>query len=355
MSKNTKWISEANLLKNVRKSELDVESKLKLTILLVIVHFGVLTGLINAVFDLLMSDNIIKIVFSMIFVFININLRTIILSGENIDHNGFILVVMNLFSLIIHWVFTSLYFYEVSIHFVYVIIITIIIANSKLKRYMFSLCFFVFIIMIYIDILNPIRHGVNTVEYINVVFGTLIVGIMISLIVSQYQKQLKMIRIKLYDHTIKDPLTDVYNVRQLNIELNKYIGLWKSKREIFSLAIIDLDDFKAINDNYGHRKGDELLVDFAEFIKLNIRPEDIMFRYGGDEFIVLFPNIDSNKSREIMESFAEELVANIKVSFSVGLSDSSELVSTDECDDIIKHADAKLYKAKLLGKNQLVN
>ena len=156
-----------------------------------------------------------------------------------------------------------------------------------------------------------------------------------------------------------DKLTGVYNKEHFN---NKIVNILSTKEHIekdFSISFIDLDDFKSINDNYGHVIGDYALRDFAAFIKENLEDTEMIFRFGGDEFIVIFVdktvsqayiNMESLRKKLDKTSFKyEDVPGDIKLSMSSGITYIGEDESMEE---ILDRADKCLYKFKKLGKNK---
>ncbi|MBN2618059.1 MAG: diguanylate cyclase [Spirochaetales bacterium] len=157
----------------------------------------------------------------------------------------------------------------------------------------------------------------------------------------------------------KDPLTGLFNRRRLDELLNKEIT--KSQRHNLSLSIlmIDIDFFKKINDSYGHDIGDVVLVEVSNKICASCREEDIISRFGGEEFIVALPNTDCYSAMECAQRIKESIeVLNIspipyKVTVSIGVSNLNNI--TDSQQSLIKRADIALYKAKKLGRNRVEN
>ena len=138
-----------------------------------------------------------------------------------------------------------------------------------------------------------------------------------------------------------DPLTGVFNRFYLENEFEKIFYFYYHK----SIAMLDIDYFKKINDTYGHQKGDKILKHFANLIKNNIRKTDIVIRYGGEEFLVFFPNTKKEEAYmvlyKIKNILAKESVDNIKYTFSAGIADEGDTLS-----EMIRLADKRLYKAK---------
>ena len=124
--------------------------------------------------------------------------------------------------------------------------------------------------------------------------------------------------------------------------------------------MIDIDDFKSINDTFGHQKGDEVLKILGKTIKENIRKSDIPIRYGGEEILIFFPNTSKEKAYYTLNRI-KKLFSNIdfgigrKVTFSGGIASTPEdLKDWKNVDELVEIADERLYKAKREGKNKIL-
>ncbi|MBN1191558.1 MAG: diguanylate cyclase [Dehalococcoidales bacterium] len=152
-----------------------------------------------------------------------------------------------------------------------------------------------------------------------------------------------------------DSLTGLLNRRSLDELLPSEIGRHSRYGGVFSLIILDLDSLKALNDNYGHLAGDELLRQIGIIIKNTIREADQAFRYGGDEFAILLPHTDLDSALRVAErirqkTFAQIEIGSIPISVSLGIACwPSDGVSPN---DLLAAADAALYKAKRSGGNR---
>ena len=156
-----------------------------------------------------------------------------------------------------------------------------------------------------------------------------------------------------------DELTKIYNRRLLYDLLDRYLKEMERTNSVFSLALLDLDYFKDINDSYGHLTGDKVLVAFADFLKRNLRGSDIVFRYGGEEFVILLPRTNSEETIDVINRILEQFKAiefneqgrSFNVSFSAGV----YMVSNPEegSQDILKMADHSLYEAKANGRSRV--
>jgi len=171
-------------------------------------------------------------------------------------------------------------------------------------------------------------------------------------------KELEQANIKLRELSITDGLTKIYNYRFFQEALDMEFKRSKRYSQTLSCIILDIDDFKKINDIHGHRAGDFILVELVSLIKKNIRETDIFARYGGEEFVILLPDSDlkssvkvGGKIRALVESknFSWEK-AILKITISLGISsiESGEIKSKEA---LLEWADKNLLKAKKKGKN----
>jgi diguanylate cyclase (GGDEF)-like protein len=159
--------------------------------------------------------------------------------------------------------------------------------------------------------------------------------------------------------SITDGLTGLYNRRFFNKQLNIEIARTKRTGEPFCLMLIDLDNFKSINDNLGHSKGDEFLVKICHLISLKIRPTDFACRYGGDEFAALLPETSlldgimiAQRWHELIEGVALQM--QVKVSSSIGI-DEFDAACAINAEEFLNKVDQELYSAKRTGKNKVVH
>ncbi len=151
-----------------------------------------------------------------------------------------------------------------------------------------------------------------------------------------------------------DYLTGAYNRRFFFEEIQKEINRSQRYKHPFTLAYIDLDDFKVINDRYGHRIGDRLLVMIVHRARSILRKSDLLARLGGDEFILLLPETGRTAAQNAVEKIQIALIDEMRrsgwdVTLSIGvLTCSNVQISSDE---LIKKADSLMYSVKNIGKN----
>ena len=160
--------------------------------------------------------------------------------------------------------------------------------------------------------------------------------------IKKQNKELKDIKLE----SNKDPLTRLYNRKILYNYIEK---VWIKKNSLFTLIFIDLDNFKPINDNFGHEEGDKVLKKVANILKDNFREDDFIIRFGGDEFIILLglKNKDISRIRKKINFLRKKLEKKLRkynLSFSYGIAvypqDGKELSA------LLEKADMEMYKEK---------
>lgn len=160
--------------------------------------------------------------------------------------------------------------------------------------------------------------------------------------------------------SVLDGLTGLYNRRQFEIGLEQEHNRTKRHPSDFSLAILDIDFFKKVNDTYGHQYGDYVLKTVADLMKQAFRKTDLLYRYGGEELIMIMPetNIEGavipvQRLRRMVEEYPFEYNGvKASVTVSIGLTMNYQTFATSA--DILKSADDALYKAKESGRNRVV-
>ena len=129
------------------------------------------------------------------------------------------------------------------------------------------------------------------------------------------------------------------------------------------MAMVDIDDFKKVNDTYGHKAGDMVLIKMAEVFTANLRKNDFVGRYGGEEFAFIFPQTELKNAYQVTMIF-KRLMQNLDISFlddnklslsiSCGVSTAYPAKEGDSVDALVQRADEALYDAKRAGKNRIM-
>ncbi len=156
-----------------------------------------------------------------------------------------------------------------------------------------------------------------------------------------------------------DPLTKLYNKRALLKDMENILDFGKDKKLDLSLIIFDLDDFKNINDTYGHIAGDKTLIYIGKVLKNALRREVKTYRFGGEEFVVILNRVEVQEAKKIAERILKTIGESkliyknntIQITMSGGITDHRP---GDTTDSIIERADKALYEAKTSGKNKVV-
>lgn len=162
--------------------------------------------------------------------------------------------------------------------------------------------------------------------------------------------------IKLHEKTIYDKLTGANNREYFEQNYKKLIKECKKSNNLFALAVLDIDHFKRVNDTFGHSVGDDVLKKFVEVIHKNSRTEDILIRWGGEEFILILKVKSEESLLEVLEklrNYIENEKFDIvdKITCSIG---STVYTNDENISETINRADEAVYEAKNNGRNQVV-
>ena len=172
----------------------------------------------------------------------------------------------------------------------------------------------------------------------------------------------KLMEDKIRELSIRDPLTNIYNRRYLFQRFASDLEKYKRDREPFSVSVIDIDHFKRINDTLGHPAGDYIIKQFTDILSDNIRPYDLLGRYGGEEFLIIQYNSEREQTAGRIEGILEKIRDNefhyqkksIQFTFSCGICDTEEFNSDElTIEDMVQTADRRLYQAKSNGRNRV--
>ena len=170
----------------------------------------------------------------------------------------------------------------------------------------------------------------------------------------QNLRELKAKNRELDQMAIRDPLTGLYNRRFFDEALTREWQQFQRSGEAFTVAIMDVDAFKAINDDYGHEAGDRALQQVSVTLKANLRESDLIARVGGDEFAALLPRTDTEQSRQVVEKLSDVLQSlrlmttegEIAMSLSVGTATVPGFPPVTSAAELLRVADKRMYEAK---------
>ncbi|MDR2797630.1 MAG: GGDEF domain-containing protein [Treponema sp.] len=199
------------------------------------------------------------------------------------------------------------------------------------------------------------NHFITMVNIYIMLIGTIIeisINTFVQFIISGV-KEGRLVELASQIYT--DPLTGLYNRRYTEI----YFNTLKNQDQHICVAILDIDDFKQINDTYGHPCGDEILVFLSHFLQSNLRKTDRIFRWGGEEFLIIMENVTIDDAQSVMDKLRSKLVETeikTKQKGTLGLTVTVGVAPFDLAnpDASIEASDKNLYIGKRNGKNQVV-
>jgi diguanylate cyclase len=164
---------------------------------------------------------------------------------------------------------------------------------------------------------------------------------------------------QLSDRLHEDQLTELLNRRGLDKQFDVELARAARSGQPLSVCLIDIDDFKRINDTYGHQAGDRVLVHLSRLMRNSVRPADVVARYGGEEFVILLPATQAPEAEVVMARVQRELTRHfflhnnerVLVTFSAGVAEAAhgEIAAM-----VLQRADEALYLAKERGKNRVM-
>ena len=174
-------------------------------------------------------------------------------------------------------------------------------------------------------------------------------------------EKLKKLNVELKELSSRDPLTHLHNRRYFNESALKMQSLSIRNKHKISIIILDIDNFKNINDEYGHSVGDKVIISLSRILENNCRSSDIIARYGGEEFVILLYNTALEDAKKIAENIRLDIelseieTKKVKLSYtsSFGVAEF-KLKEDGSLENTINRADKSLYMAKVNGKNTVV-
>ncbi|MFH0889087.1 MAG: GGDEF domain-containing protein [Planctomycetota bacterium] len=224
---------------------------------------------------------------------------------------------------------------------------------------------------------DTISDATDEVERLNLSFMGIFKEVQLKVHeANKYAQELSELNQKLLQMAVKDGLTSLYNQIYIKERLDNELKRAQQFNQPLAIMMIDIDNFKKINDSYGHLVGDNCLQAISRLIKDSIRNIDIPARYGGEEFLVILPNTKSDEAFKIaekvrqyisdhplqtMSSLSQNLIENqsqqnnktVSITVSIGVECYSQISDIQTTDELIRASDNALYQAKKKGKNQV--
>lgn len=244
--------------------------------------------------------------------------------------------------------------YSFTIHFlgllIFILLIFFVIPNKLIIKIIESVLFSIMFYIISLTKISPVQ-----VEFAAFIVYNLIILIICSLSIYRidYLQRINfLINNRLKKISITDSLTGIYNRYKFDLEMERQINLAKRYGSGFSLIMFDIDDFKEINDQFGHKAGDIVLAEIARIVKKEIRKIDVFARIGGEEFVIILPRTVQKDARILAERLRRKVanynfLEDLKITCSFGAAE----YKGDNKDSLMMKVDKFLYMAKNEGKN----
>jgi diguanylate cyclase (GGDEF)-like protein len=254
--------------------------------------------------------------------------------------------------------------WDSGFHYYLLVIIPLIYASSSRKVINIILmtlliCMSYILMDAYMRTVDPYisvsRNALDYIRYANILFTFGFLGY----IAFVYVHTVALAEKQLLLQATTDPLTRLYNRRYL-LEIAGYeLKQFNRSRKPFSFIICDLDDFKNINDRYGHEAGDRALMTVSDLLRNQLRENDSIARWGGEEFLILMPDTSIDSANEIAGRIRNSIAAaqlklgkaNLPLTMTMGVSEIRPGETIDAC---ISRADQALYRGKQSGKNRVM-
>jgi len=250
-------------------------------------------------------------------------------------------------------------------------ILTAIVFTGKWRAFFLIGEVVVVSFLVMIERLNPraITHCPSSqCVFYNHFWGFILSLLVVIIVALFYMEKFEVAHEKLKEYTVRleelsrrDPLTGLYNRRELMDRLNFLIKVFSRNQAHLSIILIDLDNFKKANDNFGHAFGDRVLQQISrEWSKL-LREGDIIGRWGGDEFLVILPHADAQGARSVAERLREKVKEisemyspDLNISLSAGIVQVNFQREYIDLEALLEKADEALYKGKREGGDRIV-
>lgn len=246
-------------------------------------------------------------------------------------------------------IFAIAYFtVDIKLNVLYVFPLSAVIFHCK-RRWLGLIAFWLSLVLQSVSASTYHSHAAMFSDIIGAVSASVLAMYLASFARNNYLRTL--------DLATKDPLTGLANRRAFESIVKLEISRQARYGGLFSVAMLDLDGFKKLNDSQGHQAGDDALKLFAEILLDKTRQSDTVARNGGDEFVVLMPNtpseISNTMAEHICQAVAERMTqAGFEITTSIGC--KTFVAATGSVDDLLREADALMYAAKQSGKNRVV-
>lgn len=276
---------------------------------------------------------------------------------------GFFLMIVILFPIL--WIHNNGVRGSIPYFIIFTGILITIICEKKIAHKFYILLGIVLLILAYIEIYHKewiVGYATEEAYMMDLLLSFILMGsfsiIIIEKLMKEYHlriEELQTLQAEFRKLSITDELTGIYNRRHIIREIDNKLS--HEVHVMFSLIMIDIDDFKNINDQYGHGVGDEVIVGVSRQLESCVRPIDVVGRIGGEEFLIVLVDTSEHEARDRAKDMKEQIqnmswsIPELIVTVSGGVCSK---MPEDELNDLLERVDQYLYEAKRSGKNTIV-
>ncbi|QXM06843.1 GGDEF domain-containing protein [Crassaminicella indica] len=353
---------------DIKNSRMKILEELYLGIQLIILLFGILTSHIFTTSDSYFHIKAFLLIYGLYLLVLLIYFirKTYFQNVYTFHPNLYLSFIDGIFLTIFLYLSNDIFHPVFHLFYIYITLQTIRFdhKSSSLFSSFITICYTIVTIM---------RHpkDIISLEFIMNVFSFYLLSYILSSVMKEIYRletqiyfmleEIKKKNAVLKEISSKDYLTNMYNHKSFYKYLKDVIEASEKKNTPFCLTIMDIDNFKKVNDTYGHLVGDAILKEISSIIHDHIRKTDIGARYGGEEFAIIFPNASIEEAKKICERIRKAIenhtfdVNNqkIKITISGGIGSAIIKPSSSNQHNFVAFVDNLLYEAKRLGKNQL--
>ena len=238
---------------------------------------------------------------------------------------------------------------------IYIIVVPMIVAVLRPAKEGYLWISMYYTLFFMINFFSWGNYQINFITYIQLITIHVVLFMIITFYKdrSQFAKErLKNLNRQLELKALTDPLTQLLNRRAYSDFMDKQILCFNRDLKPFSLALIDVDHFKSINDTYGHSIGDEVLVSLSKHLKENLRETDVVARFGGEEFVIYLHNTDLDRAYDVMEQLRTSLNNPCCMKYGITVSIGVSVIQPKDTEpELLQRADKAMYQAKAAGRN----
>lgn len=325
---------------------------------------GIIISFISTIFNYLMELDIVVTLSSTIVFFVTVILFFIAKYFEKYNLTAFIgILTLSLIFYPVMWIYNAGSEGPLIYFILYNAVISGIFFNKSNFKLILGLQVIITLALYYFEYKNPnliVLYKDDTIKFIDLIFCFIVVFLLtfitIKKVMNAYNNKIEELNIiskEMEKLATTDPLTGLLNRRKMYQELdNRLLDI------SFAIILLDIDYFKNINDNYGHNCGDFILVELSHLLKESLEKDDLICRWGGEEFLIILPNTDVATAKVIMEEIKLKISKKVydydNKKISITITAGISLHENNSIDISLANADKALYNGKSSGRNRVV-